>query len=251
VYFATQGNHVVIGTSESVIARSLGAVKSGDSILKDPAFAKTISRIGPSSTLAAFAHASRCAELARPYMSAGEAAEMDQFVGTMKETVGSLVISQSDQVLGVSLHVTGLPKIGGVVAKLIQQERRGGEQRRLAARAEQAQDWDQFYELAQNDAMPLNNAAWSLLTDRRPDARQIELALRFAERANELTGHSNWMFVDTLALAHFENGDVQKAITLERKAVELAGSDPRRKEAEAALARFEAALAKATTGGTE
>ena len=62
-----------------------------------------------------------------------------------------------------------------------------------------------------------------------------------SKRSNELTDNGNWMFVDTLALAMFEQGRVAKAIALEKKAIKLAGNDDRANEAKDALARFQAA----------
>ncbi len=48
------------------------------------------------------------------------------------------------------------------------------------------------------------------------------LALKAAERCDELTDGASWMFVDTLALAKFENGAAAEAVKLQKKAIELA-----------------------------
>lgn len=70
----------------------------------------------------------------------------------------------------------------------------------------------------------------------------IPTALALSGRSNELTAYRNWAYVDTLALGEFKSGNVQRAVELERKALELAARSPRRGEVEQALARFEAAL---------
>jgi len=93
-------------------------------------------------------------------------------------------------------------------------------------------------EAAADDATSLNNLAWNLLTETRYANRYDDLALELSRRSNEVSGYQSWMFVDTLALASFRRGDVDEAIALEEKAVELAGSDPRRGEAEAQLDTF-------------
>jgi hypothetical protein len=95
---------------------------------------------------------------------------------------------------------------------------------------------------AGDDPDELNNYAWALLTDERFKNRNAALALLLSQKSNELTGHKNWMFVDTLALAYFQKGDVKAAVELERKALELVGKNRRRGEVEEALRRFEAAL---------
>jgi hypothetical protein len=100
----------------------------------------------------------------------------------------------------------------------------------------------QLLEAAREDAGALNHYAWALLSESRYGDRYTDLALRLSQRSNELTGQRNWMYVDTLALAEFKSGNVERAVELERKALELAVRSPRRGEVEQALARFEAAL---------
>lgn len=72
-----------------------------------------------------------------------------------------------------------------------------------------------------DDAQSLNEFAWALLTEDKYEQQYNEAALRFARRSNEITEHSVWAYLDTLALAEFVNGDAEKAITLEKKAIKL------------------------------
>jgi hypothetical protein len=72
-----------------------------------------------------------------------------------------------------------------------------------------------------DDATALNNFAWALLTEKQYGQRFNDLALRLSHRSNELTKQGNWAYVDTLAHAEFETGDVEKAIELEQKAIKL------------------------------
>ena len=105
-------------------------------------------------------------------------------------------------------------------------------------------------DLASEDATYLNNFAWALLTEQRYEGRHGDLALKLSQHSNKLSGHKNWMFVDTLALARFETGDVQAAITLENKAIKLS-KGTRVDELRAALVRFEAARATAVTASAD
>ena len=79
-----------------------------------------------------------------------------------------------------------------------------------------------LFEAAWDDASVLNNASWELLTEGDYPAPVIKEALRAAERCHELTKGENWMYLDTLAFAKFKTGSVEKAVELERKALELA-----------------------------
>ena len=92
-----------------------------------------------------------------------------------------------------------------------------------------------------DDAFSLNNRAWALLTEDRFGQQFDKLALKMAQRSNELTAHQNWAYVDTLALALFKDGDPRAAAEMERKALALVGDRAARTELEQALARFEAA----------
>ncbi len=97
---------------------------------------------------------------------------------------------------------------------------------------------DSMFEAGRDDPNALNNFAWALLTEEQFGGGYHDVALRFAQRCNKITAMRNWMFVDTLALAKFETGDVAGAIETEKKAIELSGGT-RIEELKAALARFE------------
>jgi hypothetical protein len=99
---------------------------------------------------------------------------------------------------------------------------------------------DELFKKYRDDAMALNNAAWALLTEKKYGGAYAKLALKLSERSNELTDHKNWAYVDTLALAKFETGDVDGAIALEEMAIELAG-DRASDDLQKALTRFKAA----------
>ena len=299
IYFVTQDNDLLISPSRDVIARSLKARRAGSSIMKDPAFASSIDRIGPDSTIAMFVHAGRCAELAKAFMSPQEVAEMEPFTAVLGETVASLVVDHSGQKLQLSARLTGIPEIGGLISDVIASERQKHEARRVARRqraeirrlvadgsspesidralrkvdemiVSQPKNLDllrtKFDVLAwhkndieaanacgalilaqaSEDATYLNNFAWALLTEERYEGRYEDLALKLSQHSNELSGRKNWMFVDTLALARFETGDVEAAIALENKAIELSNGT-RVDELKAALARFETARTAAVT----
>ena len=103
---------------------------------------------------------------------------------------------------------------------------------------------EELCNLLVDDALGLNNRAWSLLTDDRFDQQYDDLALKMARRANELTEYKNWAFLDTLALALFRSGDANAAVDTQRKALALVGDRAGRDEVEKSLARFEAAVAR-------
>jgi tetratricopeptide (TPR) repeat protein len=98
-----------------------------------------------------------------------------------------------------------------------------------------------------DNALGLNDLAWALLTEGRYGGRFNERALRLSQRSNELTGRKVWAYVDTLALAEFEAGNVAQAIELEQKAIELSKQNAGGSglaDMQKALRRFQAAQDK-------
>lgn len=69
-------------------------------------------------------------------------------------------------------------------------------------------------------ATALNNFAWSLLTEEKYDGAFAELARNCAEKSNTLSAFGEWRFLDTLALALFETGNVSRAIEVQKQAIE-------------------------------
>ncbi|MBX3385612.1 MAG: redoxin family protein [Phycisphaeraceae bacterium] len=107
-------------------------------------------------------------------------------------------------------------------------------------------DYDAAYALAaslidgsyRNDAQSLNELAWRILTDPSIERRDLDLAMRAATRSNELTKGQDPSILDTLARAHFEKGDVDKAVDIQRTAVEKATEEDMKRELEEALSRY-------------
>lgn len=76
---------------------------------------------------------------------------------------------------------------------------------------------------AKDAARALNFVAWTIVDpEMRVPKRDLELALRAAQRANDLTEHGRPEMLDTLALVCFELGEREKAIEIQERAVELA-----------------------------
>ena len=73
-------------------------------------------------------------------------------------------------------------------------------------------DWDEV----------LNNLAWLLATHPSSDIRNGPEAVRLAERACVLTGHTNLWFLHTLAAAYAENGAFPQAVVTAEQARRLA-----------------------------
>jgi tetratricopeptide (TPR) repeat protein len=91
----------------------------------------------------------------------------------------------------------------------------------------------------------LNDYAWMLLTCEPQDVQAPAEALAVSLKSNVLTDYQNPMLVDTLALAYFRTGDVQKAIEYGRQAVSLLPDGHEdRAELEERLAEYEQAAGK-------
>lgn len=77
--------------------------------------------------------------------------------------------------------------------------------------------------IAEKDVEKLNMIAWSIVD---PDStfknRNLELATKMAEKAVEFSEGKSPDVLDTMARVHFTKGEVDKAIEIQTKAVELA-----------------------------
>ena len=95
------------------------------------------------------------------------------------------------------------------------------------------------------NARVLNNVAWDLLTIEDESLRDPEQGLGFAKRACALAEEAGsdrlWGYLDTLALAQHQAGDIAAAALSQRRAIALMpeGADPGMAER---LAEYEAAL---------
>ncbi|MBL9077484.1 MAG: hypothetical protein JNL08_08275 [Planctomycetes bacterium] len=98
-----------------------------------------------------------------------------------------------------------------------------------------------------DDPRRLNSAAWSLMTDDETAGKYDKLALAIADRLEQLGDDLEPRLLDTVALARFLNGQVDRAVALQRRAIEQGarGEEFRRR-----LRTYEAAqtaLARAAT----
>lgn len=93
-------------------------------------------------------------------------------------------------------------------------------------------DYPDFYKLVskvsdaeKDNAMQQNELAWRILTDNRIEERDLKLAEKIANRANEMSKGKDPGILDTLARAKFMQGQKDEAIELQNKAVKLADSN--------------------------
>ncbi|HEY3319753.1 MAG TPA: TlpA disulfide reductase family protein [Planctomycetota bacterium] len=91
-----------------------------------------------------------------------------------------------------------------------------------------------------NEPEPLNQAAGMILDEKDVQKRDLDLALKMAQRADEITQHANSAMLDTLARAYFEKGMTDKAIEAQTQAVAKADADSK-EERSKVLVKYEAA----------
>ena len=78
----------------------------------------------------------------------------------------------------------------------------------------------------QDNAMQLNAISWNILSNPRIQYRNLDFALRAAQRANTLTEGKDASVLDTLARAWFEKKDYAKAIEIQEKAIAVSEDGP-------------------------
>ena len=103
------------------------------------------------------------------------------------------------------------PSLGLAFNKLSIMERAGKNDDASALRTE-------IVELAWDQPKALNQLAWGIATSNRTE--QMDLALRAAERASELSNHEDAAILDTVARVYYELGNLDEAIRWQRQAVE-------------------------------
>lgn len=104
--------------------------------------------------------------------------------------------------------------------------------------------------LYKDNQQALNHMAWAVVdtdAEKKSDVKLLAQALAMAKRADELAKTKDPAIADTLALCYFENGDVAKAVEVQKRAVAQAKEKelPGVEELEARLEKFTKALNKA------
>jgi hypothetical protein len=94
----------------------------------------------------------------------------------------------------------------------------------------------------EGDVDALNQFAWRWATSSHPEMRDGGAAVRFAEKAVELTNRKELGFVDTLAAAYAETGQFDKAVSAETEAISLLKSSPSTPAVEAMLVDYQGRL---------
>lgn len=93
-----------------------------------------------------------------------------------------------------------------------------------------------------DDAEILNGIAAGVVTAPGLEKRDLELALRAATRARELTGGTNAVILDTLGRVHFSRGEMGMAVEVQSKAVDLAGDPKTKADMQARLDQYRQAV---------
>ena len=96
-----------------------------------------------------------------------------------------------------------------------------------------------------DDPMAMNQLAW-IIVDPRGGVTEpnLDIAMRAATRACELTKNEDGPTIDTLARVHFRKGDVARAIELQKQAIAKTAEGPMKTEMAATLGEYESALKK-------
>ena len=142
IHFATLGNDVLIGSSETAVARAIAAKRGGKSLASDEAFAASLKRLGPDTTKAVLVHAGRAAAVAKRFMPPGEAAQVAPIMDVLSGTVVSLVTEHSDERLSFTTEVSGIPDVSGLVAHAITQQAASQQRHGNLRRAMRSENWE-------------------------------------------------------------------------------------------------------------
>lgn len=95
----------------------------------------------------------------------------------------------------------------------------------LGKHAEAITDYRSAQEITPRDDGVLNNLAWVLATSPKDELRDAEEAIKLATEACRLTDYEKAHILSTLAAAHAESGNFERAIEISTQAVELSKKD--------------------------
>ena len=84
---------------------------------------------------------------------------------------------------------------------------------------------EKMSEANKNSGSFLNQLAWRIATDKSIEQRDLALAEKIANRANEASKGKDPATLDTLARIKFMRGDKEQALSLQQKAVDLADAN--------------------------
>lgn len=170
----------------------------------------------------------------------GPAMERMNEAAMVGDWAGALVAV--DEILGMEpelLEAAGLPKSQMMFARA-----------RLMIDADKLNDSDKGYVYlagvvdgeAKDDGYALNEIAWWIVDDPALERRDLDLAQRAAERANDLGKGQIPSVLDTLARVHFLREDFAKAVEVQTRAVELAEEPEFKAMLQESLDEYKAAL---------
>jgi thiol-disulfide isomerase/thioredoxin len=92
-----------------------------------------------------------------------------------------------------------------------------------------------------DEPMWLNQIAWFIVDEKGLEKRDLDLAMKAANRADVLSKHEDPAILDTVARVWFEKGDIAKAREIQRAAVEVSKGTPFEEQLGATLKRYEEA----------
>lgn len=114
----------------------------------------------------------------------------------------------------------------------------------------QAGDWAEAYKIlnkkadaaiADKDSQALNEIAWNLVDpDAKVEKPDLELAHKAASKAVEITKGEDGAILDTLARVHFLKGETDKAIEIQKKALDKTKDGPMKDQLADTLKEYEA-----------
>lgn len=92
-----------------------------------------------------------------------------------------------------------------------------------------------------DNAAMLNAIAWTVVDDPNVKKRNLEFAMKVADRANTLTKSEDAAILDTLARVYYEMGDLKSAVKWQKLALKHASEGPMAEGIKEALEKYEKA----------
>jgi tetratricopeptide (TPR) repeat protein len=96
-----------------------------------------------------------------------------------------------------------------------------------------------YFDAEKTEADKLNEFSWKIMTEDAIKKRDLELAMKVAKAAFDLTEGKNAAIVDTYARAFFDSGKIEDGIKWQKKAIEVCTDDNLKSELQETLKKYE------------
>ena len=116
IHIAQVDHSLLVAPTDTALAASIEAFRSGESILSDPGVKAAIKQITDDTSMVLFAHAGRCAQVGAQFCPFDELPMVQAAAAILQSTMFTMVADESPTKLRLAGQLTGLPKVKDIIS---------------------------------------------------------------------------------------------------------------------------------------